>query len=133
MITTSAPAPTICGQSQMAAFTPSATSPPYYGLRSCAGEQVMGYGRSSVYRLNEFTEPVAVEPMRCALGLEPSPVAYIGHLIRACASGGGCCDDGCIFVNLGDSYAGSGGAGGDVFIRWTARRSTQVEVTIPGR
>ena len=89
------------------------TSPPYYGLRSYAGEQVVEWP-FVVYRLNEFTEPVAVEPMRCALGLEPSPVAYIGHLILCLREWRRVLrDDGCIFVNLGDSYAGSGGAGGD--------------------
>ena len=89
------------------------TSPPYYGLRSYAGEQDVEWP-TVTYRLNEFTEPVAVEPMRCALGLEPSPVAYIGHLILCLREWRRVLrDDGCVFVNLGDSYAGSGGAGGD--------------------
>lgn len=89
------------------------TSPPYYGLRSYAGEQDVEWP-FVVYRLNEFTEPVAVEPMRCALGLEPSPVAFVGHLILCLREWRRVLrDDGCVFVNLGDSYAGSGGAGGD--------------------
>lgn len=141
------------------------TSPPYYGLRSYAGEQDVEWP-TVVYRLNEFTEPLTVPgcapdcahvwvdgpvdhqrgrvgastleggPMakgdgriqsvikgrycqRCGgwrgpLGLEPSPVAYIGHLILCLREWRRVLrDDGCVFVNLGDSYAGSGGAGGD--------------------
>ena len=84
------------------------TSPPYYGLRSYAGEQDVEWP-TVVYRLNEFTEPVTVEPMRCALGLEPSPVAYIGHLILCLREWRRVLrDDGCVFVNLGDSYANNG-------------------------
>lgn len=141
------------------------TSPPYYGLRSYAGEQDVEWP-TVVYRLNEFTEPVTVQgcepgcahewvdgpvdhkrgsvgastleggPMakgegrlqsvtqgryclRCGgwrgpLGLEPSPVAFVGHLILCLREWRRVLrDDGVVFVNLGDSYAGSGGAGGD--------------------
>lgn len=51
---------------------------------------------------------------RGPLGLEPSPVAYIGHLILCLREWRRVLrDDGVCFVNLGDSYSGSGGAGGD--------------------
>lgn len=84
-------------------------SPPYYGLRVYAGEQGIEWP-AVTYRLNEWVEPTTVEPMTCGLGMESSPVAYIGHLIlclrewrRVLRADGTC------WVNLGDSYAGGGG------------------------
>lgn len=59
------------------------TSPPYYGLRD--------YGVSG------------------QLGLEPTPDEYIANLVsvfRECKRI--LCDDGTLWVNIGDSYAGSG-------------------------
>lgn len=51
---------------------------------------------------------------RGGLGNEPTLEAYIGHLILCLRSWHRVLrDDGCAFVNLGDSFAGSGGAGGD--------------------
>lgn len=51
---------------------------------------------------------------RGQLGLEPTVELYLSHLMQVMAE----CwrvlrDDGICFVNLGDTYAGSGGAGGD--------------------
>jgi DNA modification methylase len=64
------------------------TSPPYFGLRDygCAGQ----------------------------IGLESTPDAYVAELVAVFRE----CkrilrDDGTLWVNIGDSYAGSGGAGGD--------------------
>jgi len=64
------------------------TSPPYWGLRD--------YGQDG------------------QLGLESTPEAYVGNMVavfrevrRVLA------DDGVCWLNLGDSYNGSGGAGGD--------------------
>ena len=57
-----------------------ATSPPYYGLRAYAGEQGVEWPEVT-FRLNEWVEPSIVPPVRCGLGMEPSPVAFIGHLI----------------------------------------------------
>lgn len=88
------------------------TSPPYYGLRSYAGEQDVEWP-TVTYRLNEWCEPVTVPPMQCALGLESSPVAYIGHLILCLREWRRVLrDDGVCFVNLGDSYSGSANSGG---------------------
>lgn len=51
---------------------------------------------------------------RGALGLEPSPAAYVGHLILCLRAWHRILrDDGTCWVNLGDSYAGSGGAHAD--------------------
>jgi len=57
---------------------------------------------------------LTIAPMRCGLGNEPTLEAYIGHLILCLRSWHRVLrDDGSCFVNLGDSFAGSGGAGGD--------------------
>ena len=87
------------------------TSPPYYGLRSYAGEQVVEWP-FVVYRLNEFTEPQQ-EPMRCARALSR-------RQWRTSVTGILCLrewrwvlrDDGCILLTLATVMRGSG-AGGD--------------------
>lgn len=85
------------------------TSPPYFGLRSYQGEQAVEWP-SVTFRLNEWVEPVTVEPMLCGLGTEPSPVAYLAHLILCLREWRRVLrDDGTVWVNLGDSYAGGGG------------------------
>lgn len=64
------------------------TSPPYYGLRD--------YGVSG------------------QIGLEESPEAYTAKLVQIFREVWRVLkDDGVMFLNLGDSYNGSGGAGGD--------------------
>ena len=81
-----------------------ATSPPYYGLRAYAGEQGVEWP-AVTFRLNEWVEPSEVPSMTCGLGMEPSPVAYIGHLILCLREWRRVLrDDGVCFVNLGDSY-----------------------------
>jgi len=58
--------------------------------------------------------PLTIPAMRCGLGAEPTPEAFIGHLILVMREMWRVLrDDGVCFVNLGDSYNGSGGAGGD--------------------
>lgn len=84
------------------------TSPPYFGLRD--------YGLPPTdwpaveYAPMAGLEPITIPAMSCCLGLEPTPVAYIGHLVyvwrllhRVLRADGVC------WLNLGDSYAGSGG------------------------
>ena len=52
--------------------------------------------------------------MKCGLGAESTPEAFIGHLMLVMREMWRVLrDDGVCFVNLGDSYNGSGGAGGD--------------------
>jgi DNA modification methylase len=65
------------------------TSPPYYGLRSYIAD-------------GDPLKPLEI-------GLEPTPELYVEHIVecfrhvrRALR------DDGCLWLNLGDSYAGSG-------------------------
>jgi DNA modification methylase len=73
------------------------TSPPYWGLRKYAGEQEVDFASG-----------------KCAFGLERSPELYVEHTVgflgairRVLRK------DGVVFWNIGDSYNGSGGAGGD--------------------
>lgn len=86
------------------------TSPPYYGLRDYGVDPtvwpevtyapVMGY------------PAITVPAMTCGLGAEPDPIAFVGHLrllfaeVRRVLA-----DDGTLWLNLGDSYAGGGGSG----------------------
>ena len=64
------------------------TSPPYYGLRD--------YGVDG------------------QIGLEETPEAYVDKLVQVFREVWRVLkDDGTLWLNLGDSYAGSGGAGGD--------------------
>ena len=64
------------------------TSPPYFSLRD--------YGVAG------------------QLGLEKSPEEYVENMVRVFREVGRVLrDDGTLWLNLGDSYAGSGGAGGD--------------------
>lgn len=81
------------------------TSPPYYALRDYKLEKT----NWPEVRYNLFGFEIIIPEMTCCLGLEPSPEAFIGHLIlifrevkRVLK------DDGIIWVNMGDSYASHG-------------------------
>lgn len=83
------------------------TSPPYFGLRD--------YGvKPTSWPAVEYTTLgglVFVQPMDCCLGLEPTPEAFIGHLVlvfRAVREV--LADDGTLWLNIGDSYARTGGS-----------------------
>lgn len=89
------------------------TSPPYWGLRAYAGNQGVIWP-SVDYAPMPGLPAITIPSMQCDLGQEPSPDAFIGHMIlilremwRVLRKDGTC------WVNLGDSYNGSGGAGGD--------------------
>lgn len=81
------------------------TSPPYFGLRDYG---VPGTDWPAVTYAPMADMPEMVVPaMTCPLGLEPSPTAYVAHLVllfrelrRVLA------DDGTMWLNLGDSYSG---------------------------
>jgi len=88
------------------------TSPPYWGLRD--------YGLPPVvWPEVEYSPMPGLPPLRVPawegqLGLEPVPEMYVGHLVlvfrevrRVLRK------DGTLWLNIGDSYNGSGGAGGD--------------------
>jgi DNA modification methylase len=85
------------------------TSPPYYSLRKYAGEQMVDWPAMEYSPLPGLP-PLTVESMRCALGLEPTPESFVGHLVlcfrevyRVMR------DDGVAWLNLGDSYSSGGG------------------------
>ncbi len=84
------------------------TSPPYFGLRAYAGEQVVDWPEVAFYPtpgLAAFMPPVVIPAQRAALGSEGDLLAYVGHLVaifRACRRV--LRDDGVLWLNLGDSY-----------------------------
>jgi DNA modification methylase len=77
------------------------TSPPYFGLRD--------YGVAG------------------QLGLEETPEEYVTNMIKVLRDAHRVLrDDGTVWLNLGDSYAGSGkGAYSDGFVRLTKRSEKQ--------
>lgn len=85
-----------------------ATSPPYYGLRSYQGILPTSWPEMA-YSIFGFE--ITVPGMVCELGHECDPKYFIGHLIlifrevkRVLR------DDGTAWINMGDSYATTGGA-----------------------
>jgi DNA modification methylase len=90
-----------------------ATSPPYWGLRKYEGDQAFEWPAVSYVPMAGLP-PVDVPAMQCELGLEPSPLAYIAHLVAVMREVRRVMrDDGTLWLNLGDSYAAtSKGSGG---------------------
>lgn len=89
------------------------TSPPYYGLRAYDGDQVVDWPAVEFYPmpgLQSYMAPITIPAGPAALGGESDPLAYIGHLVavfrevRRVLRG-----DGLLWLNLGDSFAGSWG------------------------
>ena len=85
------------------------TSPPYWGLRKYAGEQGVEWPAVSYAPMAGLPE-IVIPAMRCDLGLEPTPEAYVGHLVlifreikRVLR------DDATCWANWGDGYSGSWG------------------------
>lgn len=81
------------------------TSPPYFNLRDY--QMPPTDWPEITFTPMPGLPAVTVPEMSCCLGLEPDPVAYVGHLVlvfrevrRALR------EDGVCFLNLGDSYAG---------------------------
>lgn len=85
------------------------TSPPYLGLRD--------YGLPPTdwpevdYAPMPGLPALTVPAMSCCLGLEPSLESYTAHLVLVFRAVWRVLrDDGLLFLNVGDSYAGNGGA-----------------------
>lgn len=80
------------------------TSPPYFGLRDY---EVDGTDwPATAYTPISGIPDLHIPAMTCPLGLEPTPAAFVAHLVlifrearRVLA------DDGTLWLNLGDSYA----------------------------
>jgi len=89
------------------------TSPPYYSLRKYQGAQEVDWPEV-VYKWMPGMLSLFVEPMRCALGLEPTPEAYIGHLVLCFREVARVLrDDGVCWVVMGDSYGANYRWGGE--------------------
>lgn len=87
------------------------TSPPYWGLRDYGAEPVdwpeVAYRPMALHPFE-----VAVPAMRASLGMEASVADFLGHLVLVFrAVRDVLADDGVVFANMGDSYAGSAGGG----------------------
>lgn len=86
------------------------TSPPYYGLRD------YGVAKSTwpKFTYTIFGMKIKVPAMKCCLGLEKTPEQFIGHLVlifnevRRVLK-----PTGTLWLNLGDSYCGSGTGSGN--------------------
>lgn len=84
------------------------TSPPYLGLRD------YGVPPSDWPAIEFLAVPglprVSVPAMSCCLGLETDPWAFIGHLVHVFRQIHRVLrDDGTLWLNMGDSYAGNAG------------------------
>lgn len=86
------------------------TSPPYFDLRVY---EVDGTDwPATAYTPISGIPDVHIPAMTCPLGLEPTPAAFVAHLVlifreaRRVLAG-----DGTLWLNIGDSYARQGGAG----------------------
>jgi DNA modification methylase len=85
------------------------TSPPYFGLRDY-DVPPSRWPRIS-YAPMAGMRNVRVPSMECALGLESTPEAFIAHLVHVFRAVRDVLrEDGTLWLNLGDSYAGSWGA-----------------------
>jgi len=85
------------------------TSPPYYSLRKYSGAQAIGWP-SMEYTPMPGLASLAIPAMSAPLGLEPTPEAFIGHLVLCFREVWRVMrDDGVAWLNLGDSYTSSGG------------------------
>jgi len=88
------------------------TSPPYWGLRDY-GDGGQDWPAVS-YSPMPGLPPLDIPAQTVALGLEPDPWAYVGHLVEVFRAVRRVLrDDGTLWLNLGDSYAAtSKGSGG---------------------
>lgn len=89
------------------------TSPPYFNLRAYAGDQAVDWPAVEFAPMPGMS-PVTIAAWRGGLGNEPTIDMFIGHLVLCLREWWRVLrNDGVLFCNLGDSYNGSGGAGGD--------------------
>jgi len=110
------------------------TSPPYFGLRSYEGDQEINWppvdyapmaGLAPIelpgcppwcmdHEWKSDNHCAKCNGWRGALGYEPTVEMYVGHMILICRELYRVLrPDGLLWLNIADSYNGSGGAGGD--------------------
>jgi len=111
------------------------TSPPYYGLRDYGtakweggdpncnhnpqrpdggdrSDRTLPLGRGGVYR--DICAKCGAVRIDQQIGLEQTPAEYVNDIVQVFREVWRILrDDGTVWLNLGDSYNGSGGAGGD--------------------
>lgn len=86
------------------------TSPPYWGLRDY-GDGGQDWPAVS-YAPMPGLPPLDISAQTVPLGLEPDPWAYVGHLVQVFRAVRRVLrDDGTLWLNLGDTYAGGGTMG----------------------
>lgn len=80
------------------------TSPPYYGLR----DYKLPPTKWPEINFSILGFPVTVKEQECCLGLEKTPMEFVGHIVLIFRKVKEALrDDGTLWMNLGDSYAGS--------------------------
>lgn len=85
------------------------TSPPYFGLRKYDGAQDVEWPAGAYAPMTSCSPCIEVAAMACPFGNEPTIEAYIWHsllILRECRRV--LRDDGVLWWNVGDSYAGAG-------------------------
>lgn len=88
------------------------TSPPYFGLRKYHGAQDVAWPTGVYAPMTGCPPCIEVPAMRASLGNEPTIEAFIWHLLLVMRELKRVLrDDGVCWVNLGDSYSGSGKGG----------------------
>lgn len=107
------------------------TSPPYFGLRRYEGAQDVAWPEGVYAPMIGCPPCIEVPAMRASLGNEPTIEAYIWHLllvmheVRRVLR-----DDGTAWINLGDSYSGSGKGGNpenSLFQKQATNRGSLIE------
>ena len=107
------------------------TSPPYWGLRDYGdpGKEWPEVTFSPMPGLPSMTIPASCEP----LGLEADPWGYVGHIVALFREVRRVLrDDGVLFLNLGDSYAGGGGFAPDAPSNRAGSKQTTQRGAKPG-
>jgi len=78
------------------------------------GEQDVEWPGGDLYPMPGTYLPVLIHEMKSALGAEEFPEDYVWHMVLICREVKRVLrDDGVFWLNIADSYNGSGGAGGD--------------------
>lgn len=98
------------------------TSPPYYGLR----DYKLPPSNWPEITFSILGFPVTIKEQECCLGLEKTPMEFVGHIVFIFRKVKEALrNDGTLWLNFGDSYAGSGKGA------WNNKNAGQKEVYIP--
>lgn len=90
------------------------TSPPYYGLREYGTEKWIGGKKKCKHSGDDICLSCGAKKIDKQIGIEKTPDEYVQKMVEVFREARRVLKDtGVMFLNIGDSYAGSGGAGGD--------------------